>query len=314
MKNKYLTGMVLAMLCLFASSVFAAKSKSKDTSNERVDQVLSKVNSVTGGRGDIWFEDIPSSATKSYSASNFYASDAFLTLDKFFKFSTLLTDEQLLKLGKALFKNIPVDEESSVLRVIVVNKYFEDDSNLVISINKEKLKKGSFPGKEYGYVFMVNVAPSKTQDKKTGEKTIEKTKDIINYKTNYNLLFIPYENGVLVRSRNVNLGTKVYSEELSIKNKIGLIDKFLFDESEANDKQIEKIYKEINESDADNWNKYGLNNLNYGLYLAKLEKYDEAEKFLNGIDSQKIPAEKKKQYEYIISRDIPFLLKIMKGL
>ena len=284
---------ITALLCtLLVFSLFAKTNKKDDgASKARVEQIIAEAKSVNGNRGDIWVKDVLAS-NETYSSSNFYASDAFFTLDKFFKLSTVLTDEQLLKLAKALFENIPVDEEGSVLRLIVVNKYFEDNSNLVISIINEKLKKGSLPGKEYGYVFMVNVSPTKTQDKKTGEKTIEKTKDIINYKTNYNLLFIPYENGMLVRFKNVNLGTKVYSEELSTKNKLTLIDKFLYDESEANDKQIEKIYKEINESDADNWNKYCVNPLNYGLYLAKLEKYDEAEKLWNSIDSQKFPAEK----------------------
>ncbi|MCR4626096.1 MAG: hypothetical protein K5640_00435 [Treponema sp.] len=306
---------ITALLCsLLVFSLFAKTNKKDDGAlKARVEQIIDEAKNVKGNRGDIWVKDV-SSSNETYSSLNFYASSAFLALDKFFNFSKILTDEQLLQLGKALYKTIPVDENASELRVIVVTKYFEDDSNLVLQIFNRKLKIGSIPGKEYGYRFTANVKSQKTQNKKTGEKTLVKTKEIFDEKDGFNLIYIPYENGKLVRSREVNLGTKIYDENMSATKKVDLVDKFLFDEIEANDNQIEKLYNEINKSDADDWNKFIINPLNYGLYLTKLGKYDEAEKLWKNIDAQKVPEDKKNFYNYIISYDIPFRVKVMKGL
>ena len=306
---------ITTLLCgLLVFSLFA-KTNKKDggASKARVEQIIAEAKNVNGNRGDIWVKDV-SSSNGTYSSLNFYASSAFLTLDKFFDFSKILTDEQLLQLGKALYKDIPSDENASELRVIVVTKYFEDDSNLVLQIFNRKLKTGSFPGKKYGYRFTANAMSQKGQDKKSGKKTVVKTKEMFDEKDGFNLIYIPYENGKLVRSREANLGRTIYDENLSDTKKVGLVDTFLFDEIDANDNQIEKIYNEINKSDLDDWNKVIINSLNYGLYLTKLGKYDEAEKLWKNIDAQKVPEDKKNFYNYIISYDIPFRLKIMKGL
>ncbi len=306
---------ITALLCsLLVFSLFAKTNKKDDgASKANFDKIIVEAKSVNGNRGDIWVKDV-SSSNETYSASNFYASEALLSMDKFFNFSKILTDEQLLQLGKALFKNIPTVETSSELRVIVVTKYFEDGSNLIFSIVNEKLKKGLIPGKSYAYRFWANAEKSKSQNKKTGEKTVVQTKEVIGEKVGFGLLYIPYDNGNLVRIRDVNQGTKVYNEDLSAKSKISLMDKFLFDEKDANDSQIEDIYNEINKSDADDWIKFIINPLNYGLYKAKLGKYDEAEAVWKNIDSTKVPEERKNYYNNIVSYYIPFRVKVMKGL
>lgn len=305
---------ITTLLCsLLLFSLFAKTKKDDGASKAKFEQIVAEAKAVNGNRGDIWAKDVSSSG-ETYSCSNFYASDAFLTMDKFFNFSKILTDEQLLQLGKALFKNIPVVENESELRVIVVTKYFEDGSNLVFSVVNEKLKIGLVRGKRYAYRFWANAERAKSQNKKTGVKTVVQTKEVIGEKVGFGLLYIPYENGNLVRIRDITQGTKTYDENLSNKSKISLMDKFLFDEKDDNDVQIEDIYNEINKSDADDWNKYIINHLNYGLYKAKLGKYDEAETIWKSIDSKKVPGEKEKQYNNIISYEIPFLLKVMKGL
>ncbi len=305
----------LLLLCSCATTNKADTGKKEESStNKRLEQVVADIKKVKGEHGDIWVEDVPLTFNETYSASNFYAANIFLAMDNLFDFSTNLTEAQLLDLGRALFKNLPVDEEWSDLRAIVVSKYYEGGSNLVIIIDRVTLKEGVVPGQKYGYRILTNALPQYAVDNKTGKKRLMNTGEMINSKVNYNVLMIPFENGSFVKANNLNLGKQQYSIEMSYMDKGNLMDTFIKDEIPENDEQVEKIYNEIKSSDAEPAVKNVLGPLNYGLYLTKLGKYDEAEKLWNNIDLKGAPEKTEESFESVFNHDIPFLLKIMKGL
>ena len=154
----------------------------------------------------------------------------------------------------------------------------------------------------------------------TGETNAISTGFMINSSIDYNFIAVPFENGMLVTSGNLNLGKESYNAEMSLIDKGNLIDTFVKDEVIENDAEIEAIYKEIISSkENEPVTKLVLAPLNYGLYLAKEGKVAESEKLWRGIDVSKLPSETDKDknsiesLKTIFDRDIPDLLTILKN-
>ncbi len=181
-----------------------------------------------------------------------------------------------------------------------------------------QLKKDAIPGKDFAYHFLTNAVLSR--DKTTGEIKSICTGLIMNSRLNYNFLAVPFDDGMLVTSGNLNLGKDVYKPELSLMDKGNLIDTFVKDEIAENDSEIEAIYKEIiSAKDAEPVIKIVLAPLNYGLYLIKQGKIADAEKLWKSIDFSKLTSETEQEKNTIESlkpvfdRDIPDILTIVKN-
>ena len=143
---------------------------------------------------------------------------------------------------------------------------------------------------------------------------------VLSLRCRYGFLAVPFNDGMLVTSVNLNLGKEVYKPELSLMDKGNIIDTFTKDEIPENDSEIEGIYREIiSAKDDEPFYKNVLAPLNYGLYLLKQGKIEEAEKLWNSIDLSKLSAEKKiddvlmESTKSIFNKDIPSILAIVKN-
>ena len=320
---KTFSAAIFASVLLLASCGTTGKlSSSGQDSEKRVEQVVSDIKNVKGNHGDVWFENFPEKVEKTYSASNFYAANALLAMDDYFEFSKNLTDAQLIALARALFKDLPYESplfgDHTYARAAVVSGYYEDGTNLLIIINRVTLKKDYLSGQKYGYVILTNAFNFKVNNKETGKATLLNSQSF-NYNTNYGIFLIPYADGKLVKESWLNRGEENYSPDLSYAEKGNLMDAFIKDEIDENDELVEKIFNEIKTSDAGALVKNFLAPLNYGLYLTKLGKYDEAEALWNSLDKNEVfsfaeSEEAKASIEKVFSHDVVFLLKIMRQL
>ena len=289
--------------------------------NPKLKKAVAEIQKAQPAKGDTWYMDIEDEVESKYSASAFYASSIFLMLDERLNLSSVMNDEQKVQFTRALVKDLPALEKDTDVRAIVVGDRFAEQGelrNLIILISKVQLKKGVIPGVDFGYLFQTNAML--TTNKTTGETNAISTGFMINSSIDYNFIAVPFDNGMLVTSGNLNLGKENYNQELSVMDKGNLIDTFVKDEVIENDAEIEAIYKEIISSkENDPVVKIVLAPLNYGLYLAKEGKVAEAEKLWNGIDVSKLPSETDKDknsiesLKTIFDRDIPDLLTILKN-
>lgn len=289
--------------------------------NPKLKKAVDEIKKAQPAKGDTWYMDIEDEVESKYSASAFYASSIFLMLDERLNLSSVMNDEQKVQFTRALVKDLPALEKDTDVRAIVVGDRFAEQGelrNLVILISKVQLKKGVIPDVDYGYLFLTNAML--TTNKTTGEKNAISTGYMINSSINYNFIAVPFDNGMLVTSGNLNLGKEIYKPELSLMDKGNLIDTFVKDEVIENDAEIEAIYKEIISSkENEPVIKLVLAPLNYGLYLAKEGKIAEAEKIWNGIDVSKLPADTEQDkntiesLKTIFDRDIPDVLTIVKN-
>ncbi len=299
----------------------AAIRKPAKQANAKLQKAVDEIKKAQPAKGDTWYMDIEEDVETRYSASAFYASSIFLMLDERLNLSSVMNDEQKVAFTKALVKDLPDLEEDTDVRAIVVGDRFAEQGelrNLVILISKVQLKKGVIPGVDYGYLFLTNAML--TTNKTTGEKNAISTGYMMNSSINYNFIAVPFDNGMLVTSGNLNLGKEIYKPELSLMDKGNLIDTFVKDEVIENDAEIEAIYKEIISSkENEPVVKIVLAPLNYGLYLAKQGKVSEAEKLWKTIDVSKLPSETEndkntiESLKTIFDRDIPDILTIVKN-
>lgn len=289
--------------------------------NPKLKKAVDEIKKAQPAKGDSWYMDIEDEVESKYSASAFYASSIFLMLDERLNLSSVMNEEQKVQFIRALVKDLPALEEDTDVRAIVVGDRFAEQGelrNLVILISKVQLKKGVIPGVDYGYLFLTNAML--TTNKTTGEKNAISTGYMINSSINYNFIAVPFDNGMLVTSGNLNLGNEIYKPELSLMDKGNLIDTFVKDEVIENDAEIEAIYKEIISSkENEPVVKIVLAPLNYGLYLAKEGKITEAEKVWKSIDVSKLPSDTEQDkntiesLKTIFDRDIPDVLAIVKN-
>ena len=289
--------------------------------NPKLKKAVAEIQKAQPAKGDTWYMDIEDEVESKYSASAFYASSIFLMLDERLNLSSVMNDEQKVQFTRALVKDLPALEKDTDVRAIVVGDRFAEQGelrNLIILISKVQLKKGVIPGVDFGYLFQTNAML--TTNKTTGETNAISTGFMINSSIDYNFIAVPFENGMLVTSGNLNLGKESYNAEMSLIDKGNLIDTFVKDEVIENDAEIEAIYKEIISSkENEPVTKLVLAPLNYGLYLAKEGKVAEAEKLWKGIDVSKLPSETDKDknsiesLKTIFDRDIPDLLTILKN-
>lgn len=289
--------------------------------SSKLQKAVDEIKKVQPAKGDTWFMDIEEDVESKYSASAFYASSIFLLLDERLNLSSVMNEEQKVQFTRALVKDLPALEEDTDVRAIVVGDKFAEQGdlrNLIILVSKVQLKKGAIPGMDYAYLFQTNAML--TTNKTTGETSAVSTGYMINSSINYSLIAVPFDNGMLVTSGNLNLGKESYNPELSLMDKGNLIDTFVKDEVVENDAEIEAIYKEIISSKENEPVVKGvLAPLNYGLYLAKQGKVSEAEKLWKTIDVSKLPSETEndkntiESLKTIFDRDIPDILTIIKN-
>lgn len=303
------------------TSSSTSEKKAQNQTNQKLQNAVAEIKKTKPAKGDTWFMDIEEDAETKYSASAFYASSIFLMLDENLNLSSVMNDEQKTRFTKALVENLPDFEKETDIRAIVVGDKFAEQGelrNLIILISKVQLKKDAIPGKDFAYHFLTNAVLSR--DKTTGEIKSICTGLMMNSRLNYNFLAVPFDDGMLVTSGNLNLGKDVYKPELSLMDKGNLIDTFVKDEIAENDSEIEAIYKEIiSAKDAEPVIKIVLAPLNYGLYLIKQGKIADAEKLWKSIDFSKLTSETEQEKNTIESlkpvfdRDIPDILTIVKN-
>lgn len=318
-----LAGAVLLTSCVSTSG--ASNNSGRRTASSKVDlrlqTVVNAMKEAAPEKGDVWMMDVNESIENTYTASPFYAASVFMMLDERFNFSEIMTDSQKIAFTKALVANLEDVKDNKDVRAVVLGKYFSDSSelnNLFVIISKVQLKPGVIPNADYAYQFVTNAMLSR--NKETGEVKAMCTGTLMNTSFNYNFLAVPFENGMLVTAGNLNLNKENYSAEMSLTDKGNLMDTFAKDEIVENDVQIEEIYNEINNAkdsgDTDKIVKYVLSPLNYGLYLVKQGKIDEAEKLWKNINLSEIPGETEEQkntlesLKTVFERDIPNYLLI----
>lgn len=318
-----LVGVMLLTSCV-STSVDSNKSGSRTSSSKvdsRLQTVVNAMKSAAPEKGDVWMMDVNESIENTYTASPFYAASIFMMLDERFNFSGIMTDSQKIAFTRALVLNLEDVKESKDVRAVVLGKYFSDSSeldNLYIIISKVHLKPGVVPNADYAYQFVTNAVLTRSKD--TGEVKAMCTGNVVNTNFNYNFLAVPFGNGMLVTAGNLNLNKQNYSAEMSLLDKGNLMDTFAKDEIAENDILIENIYNEINNTkdsgDTDKIVKYFLAPLNFGLYLVKQGKINEAEKLWKNIKLSKIPGETESQkntldsMKTVFERDIPNYLLI----
>ncbi len=298
-----------------------ALNKPSKKATPKLDKAAAEIRNAKPAKGDTWYKDIEENPEKTYSASAFYASTIFLMLDEKLNLSSVMNENQKVEFTKALVKNLPDLESDTDVRAIVVGDRFAEQGelrHLIILVSKVQLKKDVIPGINFGYHFQTNAML--TKNKTTGEVNAVSTGYMMNGSINYSFVAIPYDNGMLVTSGNLNLGKEIYKPELSLMDKGNLMDTFAKDEVIENDAEIEKIYKEIISSkENEPVIKIVLAPLNYGLYLVKNGKIAEAEKLWKSIDVTKLPSETEQDKNTIESlktvfdRDIPDILTISKN-
>lgn len=316
--------MKLISITLLASLFFSCASTQGNSNakqgNQKLYDAAAEIKKAKPAKGDTWYMDIAKNAEKKYSASAFYAGSIYLMLDEKLNLSSIMNDDQKVQFIRALVQNLPDAENEPDVRAVVVGERFTgqgDYKNLIILISKVQLKENAVPGMNFAYHFLTNAMISR--DKTTGEINLVSTGYFMNNNLDYGFLAIPFDNGMLVTPNNLNLGNEVYKAELSLMDKGNIIDTFVKDESDENDLEIENIYKEIiSAKDDEPLIKSVLAPLNYGLYLVKQGKIEDAEKLWNSIDLSKLPAETEQDknsiesVKTVFARDIPSILTIVK--
>lgn len=320
-----LAGVILLTSCATTgASGNSGRGPSAPNSNSRLQSVVNSMIAAKPEKGDVYVIDVNESDKNTFTASPFYAASIYMMLDEKFNFSEMMSDSQKVAFTQALVAGLEDTQESKDVRAIVLGKYFSDSSelnNMYIIISKVQLKAGVVPNANFAYQFTTNAMLSYNNE--TGEYKAMCTGTIMNSSLTYNFLAVPFEDGMLVTAGNLNLGSLNYNAEMSLSDKGNLMDTFAKDEVVENDVQIESIYNEIinsNDDDLDDAGmivKYALAPLNYGLYLGKQGKIDEARDLWNNIDLSKIPGETESQkntlasMQGIFTNDIPNYLLIM---
>lgn len=299
---------ILIALCLAGCAT--TKSSANSSGSSSLERIAGEIKNADPATGDSWFINVQEGVTETYSASPFYAATAYMMLDEKFAFSQIMDEGQRLAFIKALMNNLPVVNSSDDVRAVVVGNVFDgaidDSKHLVIIIDTVELNSEVIPDVAYGYRFTTNAIF--LQDSQTGESDIMNT-GMYFTGMNYSFVTVPYENGKLVTSGNLNLGDLQYDSSMSFMDKGNLMDVFLKDEDESNDAQIEEIYNEIIAANGvDASIKNVLAPLNYGLYLVKQGRLEEAEILWDELYASN---NTELSLEYIFGNDIPNLIYIM---
>lgn len=322
---------LVAALCCMEINCFAEKTVKNLIPMDEL------TNTKDIEKGDTFFANKNENPKKIYKASAFDAAKTFLYLDEIFNFSEFMNDDQKIAFVNALFSDLEdLQKAGDKIRYIRVGHYFDDqvpdlkkdgnDDNaekinrtLNITVYKKELKKGVVPGAKYCYCISAN---SKVlQNSQTGEIKVVYN-GVLNYPGyTYTFLAIPLKNGSFVLGHNLNKGKYKYDENMSLIDKGNLMDILLKDEDDSNDEMIEVLYNDILNSDDNSVPaiKIVLAPLNYGLYLLKQGKIDEAEQIWNSIDINKMPSKTPEQKQTIksfktsVTKDIHNLLLITRN-
>ncbi len=270
--------------------------------NNNTAELKSQINKMNLADGEVVFFDLAENSTEnSFTADKFYAADLLINISGAFELKSLMSDEQMVDLAKALTVNIKVNPKSEDSRVIVVGNVFGKNKPLVITLKTN-------PNNINAYIYFTN-GYLKDDQIRYSSKYFEVKDQSICFSR------IPFDNGSFLGNGRVSVKAITNSQDLSDVDKANLIDTILYNQFPEDDEVAKEIYLELSKKN----NLYIMaritKDLNYGLYLCKTGKLVEAVEHFNNIEYKDIEDENTiASLEYIFNNDIPIILNILENM
>ena len=289
-----------------------AKSKKDAAAKKDADNPYAFIEKTELANGQIFAKDMVDAPESHWSASAFSAANDLLALDDHLKFSGKLSDAQMADLSAALFKDLPVRKDSGDIRVVMVGGFFGERSPLIIIIDNVSLIEGKVPGHSFAYRYLTNAMKFMLQDTKTGEESLSGTGLYINASVNYIRVAVPCDDGNLVLTNNLSIAPislNAAKDDTELGNDMDTVIK---DEFADNDGQALEIYKKLSAKKNLDPGVKLLVELNYYLYLLKINDLQKAEKALAGL-TPILGDDQDKTRVAAVKVEAPFLLKTIKA-
>jgi hypothetical protein len=310
-KSRFALPVAFALaFAVFASSCLSSPEP-EAKSGSRAEGIAQELKTLKLAPGEIWVRELGNSES-SRSATAFSASNAMLDLDNWFDFQSTLKDEQTQALAERLYKDLPELDAPGDLRVVAVGGVYPGDSPLIVVISQFSLKEGIVPGRKWGIQYMTNSAKYRSQDKKTGKLSLMSMGTYLESSICLSRLVVPMDNGDFTLASDLDLGkTKMEALKDDVE-RANAMDTFIKDESAENDSQVAVLRDAVAKSGAAPAEAKLLAEMNWGLFLLKSGKADEAEALWKSLVPQ-VPAGADPSLMNAITQDTAFQLKIFRA-